>query len=385
MTQAALPQTDAARRFPHRLARHLLAEFLVPLLGSVGAFALLSLLLAVFDRLPDFTDTGISAGRLLVYFAACMPETLVVVFPVSALLAVCWMTMVLGKNSELTAIRSAGVSLMKAAAYVWVVAAALCAFAGVLSEILQPIAAEVIEKTHDTYINPTKAKAKARLHLAYACTRTRRDWFFTRFNPAAPSEGVVVRSYDQAGHTLEVLTAENAEFLPETGQWRFTRGDTVAYTYVDDGEGGQAPLQSPPAYFDEEVRDYDELPRDIQIQSRDTGSLPLPGLLRMRRSDRRSLSRRVRNMVDTMIAYRLCAPLATLIAILFGFSLTIATGRKGVVRGLVLAVFLYVAYYALAQFFLVLGKNGAMNPWLAGCLPTAAGLAASLALAWRKQ
>ena len=385
MTQAALPQNDAARRFPDRLARHMLAEFLVPLLGSVGAFALLSLLLAVFDRLPDFTDTGIPLGRLLVYFAACMPETLVVVFPVSALLAICWTTMVLGKNSELTAIRSAGVSLLEAAAYIWAVAVALCIFAALLSEVIQPRAAEVIERTHDTYINPTRAQAKARLHLAYACTRTRRDWFFTRFNATGASEGVVVRTYDKAGRTLETLTAESAEYLPESRQWRFTQGDCVTYAYMDDGEGGAAPLQSPPAYFDERLLDYDELPRDIQLQSRDTATLPLPGLLRMRHGDRRSLSRRIRNLVDTMIAYRLCAPLATLIALLFGFSLTIATGRKGVVRGLVMAVFLYVAYYSLAQLFLVLGKNGALNPWLAGLLPTAAGLAASLALAWRKQ
>ena len=216
--QAALPQPDAARRFPRRLARHLLAEFLVPLLGSVGAFALLSLLLAVFDRLPDFTDTGIPLGRLLLYFAACMPETLVVVFPVSALLAVCWMTMVLGKNSELTAIRSAGIPLVKAAAYIWIVAGLLCLFACLLSEVLHPMATEVIEQTHDTYINPTKAKSKARLHLAYACTRTRRDWFFTRFSTTAPSEGVVVRTYDKSGRTMEVLTAESAEFLPESRQ-----------------------------------------------------------------------------------------------------------------------------------------------------------------------
>ncbi len=379
------PHVPPARRFPHRLARHLLAEFLVPLLGSVGAFALLSLLLAVFDRLPDFTDTGIPLGRLLVYFAACMPETLVVVFPVSALLAVCWMTMVLGKNSELTAIRSAGIPLVKAAAYIWIVAAILCACASLLSEVLRPMATEVIEQTHDTYINPTKANSKARLHLAYTCARTRRDWFFTRFHTNAPSEGVVVRCYDKEGRTLEVLTAESAEFLPEARQWHFVQGDSVAYTYVDDGEGGLAPIQAPPRYFDEETRAYDEQPRDIQLQSRDTEQMPLPALLRMRHGDRRSLSRRVRNLVDTMIAYRLCAPLATLIAILFGFSLTIATGRKGVVKGLVLAVFLYVAYYSLAQFFLVLGKNGALNPWLAGLLPTAAALASSLALAWRRQ
>ena len=370
-----------SRRFPSKLACHLLAEFIVPLLGSVGAFALLSLLVAVFDRLQDFTGSGIPVWRLCIYFAACMPETLIIVFPVSALLAICWMTTVLGKNSELTAIRSAGVSLLAAATHIWIIAAAMCLFAAILSEVLQPLSIEFTEATEEKYINDSNEDTDH--SLAYTNQKAGREWFFARFNVSEPSRGIVLRLRGKDGRTEKTITAESGEYMPVEHGWVFRNGDVVDYRY-DDVDAGLA-YQEQPRPFEVLMQPCDDRPKDIQLQSRSTEQMPLPELFQMRQNASRSLSKKTRRLVDTMIAYRICSPFATFIAILFGFAMTITTGRKGVVQGLVAAVALYVFYYAASQFFLVMGKNGSMNPWLAGILPTATALIASIHLAWRKQ
>ena len=88
------------------------------------------------------------------------------------------------------------------------------------------------------------------------------------------------------------------------------------------------------------------------------------------------------SQIRTLLAYRCLSPLATLIAVLLGFALTIPQGRTSAIRGFVCAVGLFVAYTLLSQFFLVLGKIW----WpLAGGLPTIAALALGLYLAYKRQ
>lgn len=94
----------------------MLGGFVMPLIGSIAVFTAVVLLMAVFDDLPDFSDTGAPLSVTILYFVARMPGTLVTVIPFSVLLAVSFMTLVMRKNNELTAIRSAGISLFTVAA-----------------------------------------------------------------------------------------------------------------------------------------------------------------------------------------------------------------------------------------------------------------------------
>lgn len=386
------------RQFPHKLACHLLREFALPLVGSIAAFVVICLLLAVFDDLPDFSGVDIPMGMTLKYFLARVPENLLMAFPISAILAVSFMNMVLGKNNELTAIRSAGLSLMHAAAYVWLTAILLSCAIFALSEFIQPACVRYVAMVKKDYLdNParkksTKAKDQKKStkpslnQLAYYTPKMKQEWFFADFKENAPCQGVSVCTQDDRGRPLKVLSAAEGEYSKEQGQWLFKMVSMTEYEYTDN-----LPSTKPAVFMDEfpdqmhlQERLYRENPRDILIQSRPLEELPLKDLLRMRRKKIFADSRNS-NLVGTLLAYRLASPLATLIATMLGFALTLTRGRTTPVKGFVTAVGLFVAYYLAAQIFLVLGKNNHLWWLLAGTLPTLAMFILALHLNIKRQ
>lgn len=369
------------RRFPWRLSRHLAGQYGWPLLGTIAGFAMVSLLLAVFDDLPDFSGKGVPAGAMMLYFAAGMPRTLLTILPFSSLLAICFMTMIMGKNNELTAMRSAGVSLLTASLPVFGIALVLCALSFVMSESVEPAARGYHDYIKERYLERKKdGGAQSKEVLAYYNARYRRDWFFSGFSRQEPCQGVVVRCLSAQGRTLRVISAAWAVYLPEARSWSFRQGEVQEFGYLEDG----TPVPGDRKPFAEQVFEFHEKPRDIFLQSQSCEELPLSGLWRVNtRSD--AISARSARLVKAMIAWRLSSPFSALIATLLGFSLTLSTGRKTAIRGFVLAVALFMIYHLLAQFALVLGKNGIVNPFLSGCIPTALALAASFIMAYRRQ
>ncbi len=389
----------ARRRLSPILSRHLLREFSVPLFGSLAAFLAISLLLAVFDDLPDFSGVEIPAATTALYFLARTPDYLITVFPISALLAASFMTIVLGKNQELTAMRSVGISLLAAATPVWILAGLLCAGSSFLTEVVHPVSVRFVETVKNDYLdNPAARKASAKAatpakasssgnQLAYFNPRKHQEWFFADFRPRGTCRGISITCQDDRGRPVSVFTAAEGDYDVSKGGWRFRQTALVRYDYSK----GKLPTVLPTEFHDcfpedstQVTKFYDESPRDILIQSTPMEQTSLRGLLRLQRR-RILLASQNLSLVRTLLAYHLTSPLAPLVAVLLGFALTMPKGRTSAIQGFVLAIGLYVGYTLLAQFFLVLGKNGYLWWPLAGALPTLAALAGAVTLAWKRQ
>lgn len=389
----------ARRRLSPILSRHLLREFSVPLFGSLAAFLAISLLLAVFDDLPDFSGVEIPAATTALYFLARTPDYLITVFPISALLAVSFMTIVLGKNQELTAMRSAGISLLAAATPVWILAGMLCVGSAFLTEVVHPAGVRFVETVkHDYLDNPAARKASAKAaepvkasssgnQLAYFNPRKHQEWFFADFRPRETCRGISITCQDDRGRPVSVFTAAEGDYDVSEGGWRFRQTALVRYDYSK----GQLPTVLPTEFHDcfpedssQVTKFYDESPRDILIQSTPMEQTSLRGLLRLQRRKILLASQNL-SLIRTLLAYHLTSPLAPLVAVLLGFALTMPKGRTSGIQGFVLAIGLYVGYTLLAQFFLVLGKNGYLWWPLAGALPTLAALGGAATLAWKRQ
>ena len=389
----------ARRRLSPILSRHLLREFSAPLFGSLAAFLAISLLLAVFDDLPDFSGVEIPAATTALYFLARTPDYLITVFPISALLAASFMTIVLGKNQELTAMRSAGISLLAAATPVWILAGILCAGSSFLTEVVHPVSVRFVETVKNDYLdNPAARKASAKAatpakasssgnQLAYFNPRKHQEWFFADFRPRGTCRGISITCQDDRGRPVSVFTAAEGDYDVSEGGWRFRQTALVRYDYSK----GKLPTVLPTEFHDcfpedstQVTKFYDESPRDVLIQSTPMEQTSLRGLLRLQRRKILLASQNL-SLVRTLLAYHLTSPLAPLVAVLLGFALTMPKGRTSAIQGFVLAIGLYVGYTLLAQFFLVLGKNGYLWWPLAGALPTLAALAGAVTLAWKRQ
>ncbi len=367
------------RRFPFRLSRHLLGQFALPLVGAMAAFAIVALLLAVFDDLPDFHGTEAPFSKMLLYFICRMPNTMLAVIPFSALLAMSFQCMIMGKNQELTAIRSAGLSLLTTNIPVWILCLGLTGGIFFLAEVAEPAANAYVEKIELEYLSGN-GPAADESHLSYYYPKGRRSWFFSQFNVNGHCKGVVVQTFNANGRLESCIQATQAHYIEQHRSWRFDNGRIIRYQYNND-----IPWQEVPEAFLSITRGFREIPRDIAVQTRPIDQLDLRELLRMRRKTSGFIPHQDQ-LLQAMIANRMTFPLAPLIAALLAFAFTGAQqGRKSAVKGLLIAIAAFMAFYLLAQFALVLGKNGTLNPTIAGAAPSLLALAASFWFAWKRQ
>ena len=117
-----------------------------------------------------------------------------------------------------------------------------------------------------------------------------------------------------------------------------------------------------------------ETPVDIQYSIKPVEDLPSWVIfdLVVRTKD---MSQRSRNVYWTVFFYRLAFPWSCFLACFLGIPLATKSERTGILSSIVTAVGIIVAYIVAAEIFLVLGKQGYVNPVIAGLTPTVAFIA----------
>jgi lipopolysaccharide export system permease protein len=71
------------------------------------------------------------------------------------------------------------------------------------------------------------------------------------------------------------------------------------------------------------------------------------------------------------LAQKLSFPFASFVAVLIALPLAVQFGRKGRTIGIALSILLFFGYFILMSAFVALGRNGALNPYLAAWIPNA--------------
>ncbi|MBN2451529.1 MAG: LptF/LptG family permease [Lentisphaeria bacterium] len=378
------PPTCAAagRRTSTVLLRYVSGEFLLPLCCCLVGFAALFLLNSLFDDLADFLKAAPQAGGrgawdVAWYFLLLQPAGIVHVAPMSVLLSSCFMVATMGRHQELTAIRTAGVSLTRAAAPVWVVAALLGLLCFWVSEWVAPGCTARAEELHSLWTESALYRRR-RAEVAYHNGNGARDWFFEQFRAEGVHRGVFIKQFGPDGATHWELQAAEAEY--RDGQWVFR--DCLRLPFDPES---QLPLESERRHW-ETFTDpgLDETPERILNHVRPVEQLTLRGIRAVLAANP-DLPPASRGAFRSALWHRLSTPLACLLGALFGVSLSIARERGGAVRGFAHAVGLMMAYYVVGEFCFVLARNGHLPPFLGAGAPTLAFLAWGAAIMHRRR
>ena len=96
--------------------KYLLRSLAVPLVYCLLGFCLIYVIYDLFDNLPDFIDAATPLPEVLRFYALLMPSVLIIIAPISLLLAVLYSLSSLTKNNELTAMRAMPPSLVRSRA-----------------------------------------------------------------------------------------------------------------------------------------------------------------------------------------------------------------------------------------------------------------------------
>ena len=352
------------------LFRYVWRTFAVPASICLLGLCSLTLLFMSFDLISACFDpkANVTFQVAIDFLFGTLSMYLEWLLPAVFLLSTLYTMWQLCRHSELIAMRASGIGLSTVAAPILLTAAlaALASFAN--TELFKPAAAAramVIKNSdfRETGRDPLRG-------IGYAAPGNTHIWIIGEMSPDKPEELSNVRlTFNRPdGSKDRTFVAPKARYLD--GVWWLLGG--LTNTYYDELDQDIAPPEGcPSALPAKPFYALGETPRQILIQNSaaDLSSAADRKLNRKLRNQS-GLTRRQKNE-DSYVTYNhYAAPLSIVLVTLFAIPAGIASGRQSVFRGILLALSLFLAYYALTALAMLLANHGILKPALAVILPS---------------
>ncbi len=352
------------------LDRYLLRELLVPLGYCLCGFLVFWIASDLFSELGNFQDRKLHGGDVAEYYIVKAPGFLVVVLPVSLLLALLYTLTNHARHNEITAIRAAGVSLWRLCLPYLLVgfAASLALFA--LNEIWVPDSEETAEQIKGRRL-PTPPGAASRRevrNLGFTNSRDGRLWQIGVYdsetgemiNPqiiwTQPDGSRLWLKAERAVRTNEIWTFYNAREYRESAQTN-TLSPVLQTKVLPIPKFSETP---------DEIRSEIKISNSNTLKMAKKADLALVEILNYLRLHPHPLQSA---MLYTKLHGRLAAPWTCLVVVLIAIPFGAASGRRNVFVGVASSILICFAYFVLQQLCLALGVGGYIAPWAAGWLP----------------
>jgi len=216
--------------------RHLLREWLT-ILGLVLAATIgLMLVQVLYDDFRTLRDLGARGLDMWMYFLVTMPSFLAVVLPLALLLSLLYVLGKLHRANEFTALRAAGVGLLRITAPLWLVGVVACGLSWWLNSTVVPWSVETSRALRDNLDFRRQARTVAADRIgavdsvAFNNPRARRMWFFNRYSQVLHRGfGVTVSELDARRRELSRLAAAEAAPNPAGEGWVFKEGRELTF------------------------------------------------------------------------------------------------------------------------------------------------------------
>ena len=346
---------------------YVLREFMIPFSVLMFAFTLLFLIGDIFNDLSDFLEYKASFQVTARYFLVKMPGNIRFVLPISVLLACMYTLANFGRNKEITAMRSSGLSLIRCGLAIFFVGFVVMLVNFWFNELLVPQTEQEALLIREKLSNPKYEETMYRM-LQYRSADKLRDWLFQNFDQNGVQHNVILKKYYFAAENDKVLEwdlrAAQAKFDPKTG-WHFYHAVRTMYHRTLHLPGN--PEKIPELVIP--TKEMPEQPEDIVNAVKPPEELPswiIYNLLH----DNASMVPTLRGMYETILYYRLAFPTVCFLCVFLGLPLAAKNERAGIFLSIITAVGVIVVYQLLTEIFLVLGKQGFVPPIVGGLTPT---------------
>jgi lipopolysaccharide export system permease protein len=365
------------RRLP-LLDRWLLGELLGPLIFGIAAFTAVSLSVgAVFELVRRVAESGLPLDVALQVLILELPSFLVLSFPMATLMATLLTFSKLSGNSELTALRSVGVSTWRMVIPAVALALVMTLLTFAFNEAVVPrtlfeakatlnraIGRAVMGEQNDRVsysrygdlIQPDGSKEKGLTHFFYA----------QRFNKGV-MEQVTLLDLSRPGQRL-MLTADRARWNQEEAQWEFLDGQVYVV-------GNDARASNTSAGFDRYLYPLGTEPISVAKLPKDSNAMTIGQARTAERLLQESGDPKGARKLRVRIQEKFSFPAVCLVFGLMGSSLGARPhSRRSRSQGFGLSVVLIFGYYLVAFSFSSMGVKGVLTPPLSAWSPVVIGL-----------
>ncbi|MFS8868056.1 LptF/LptG family permease [Synechococcus sp. OH30] len=347
------------------LERYLFGQMLTPLLAGLAGGTLLLLAGRLFTLAERLVEGSVPPLTVLQLLMLDLPEMVVLGMPIAAFFATLLTLGNLSGNSEITAMRAAGIPFTRIFRPLLLVGLLLSLSAFLISNVLLPASKREIRRIDQQAL------------LAQATSPVQYDVFF-KTTGVGGTESLdnlwfFIRQVDPRLNTMQDVTILRVDPLPG-GKYRlaevtlaaqavwngldWTLSEGVTHHYGPDGLSlAEEPFDRKPLAVSQDLAALLQPPVP-------PNELSLPELAER-------ISRLARSNLDTQALrtefhMRFSLPLASFFAVLISLPLGSSTARRvGRYGGAVLGILLVFAYYVVLSVSRSLGEAGALPPWVA--------------------
>lgn len=335
------------------LDRYIAAAWLRLLALCLGSFVAVYLVLDMMDKIPRFIRAGGAAGDMVGFFICKLPEMVGQTASFSILMATLLTLGLLSRNSEITAMRSCGVSLLR-------ISMPMLAL-GMLASLLLLVNAElVVPKSYERmdYIERIAIKKQG----VNAVFKRNNIWFRSEamivqarlFEPQEKTlKGVVVWNVDRSMNPLGRIDAESAVY--RNGVW------TLKNAVQKDFKAGVGLTMQRVPEMDIALNLKVD---DLKVLDNNADNLSYRKLKEYADNLRRGGYQAFR--YQTMMHTKLSAPFAAFVMVILGIPFALRNSRSGgIALGIGASVAIGFAYFVVNAVLLSYGRSGVLPPLVA--------------------
>jgi lipopolysaccharide export system permease protein len=373
------------KKFP-LMDRWLLGELIGPLLFGIAAFTAVSLSVGVvFELVRRVAESGLPLIDAIKVLVLRLPGFLVLSFPMATLMACLLAYSRLSGSSELTALRSVGVSTQRMVIPALLLSIVMSLLTFIFNDFIVPqsnlAAINSLERALGKAISTEKGDNILYSRFGRVETeddetyRTMTHLFYAR--KYRQGQMIDITLIDFSRHRQrQMLTAETGVWNESQAMWEFRDGHIVN---VDEDNGATTS-----ANFDRYLYPLSRGPQDIAKLPTDPSTMTVGQARRAERllteANNVKEARRMRVRIQEKFAF----PTICLVFGLIGSGLGVRPhARTSRSQGFGISVLLIFGYYLMSFIFSSLGIKGSLSPILSAWLPVAIGLGAGVWLLQR--
>jgi lipopolysaccharide export system permease protein len=344
------------------LDRYVVRNFLQVYIYCIFGFISIWLIFDVSDNISTFIDAHLGFTRVAHYYLSQLPQILVILLPVSLLLALLFCLGRMSRANEIVSMLTAGVSVPRVLRPLIVLGLLTVAASTGLNYALAPHA-DLARK--NLLNNEQKTRRESQIEGQIFRNRTdNRTWFIQNFRRGqSVFNNIQVLQQDSHDNIVTSYLAGRATFRPDTRTWDLENAKVVNY----DGAGNITNEEVKPSLS---IAHWSETPFRLSSANVRAEWLSVPELrdyLRFNSDFPTTLLAPFR----THLQYRLALPWTCLVVVFIAAPLGIGFSRRGVLSSVASSIILVFSMNFLTHLFLALGEGSRISAVIAAWFPNA--------------
>jgi len=347
------------------LDKYIIKELLGPFIFGVAAFSSVFIGTGTMLRIAQYvTKYGASLSSVVQMFLYSLPSIIVLTFPMSMLLAALLSFGRLSSSSEITAMRSGGISFYRLAMPVFIVALVVSIFAMFFAELVVPQS----NAAYNNLVNNEIKQSNALKSQDHIIIKDLKDGILERLTYARRFEegtktmyAVSIQEFDKD----RLVRVENAEkAIYQDNHWTMYNG--VITDLTPEGKIGIT------MNFKQQEMPITKVPSAISNEQKKPEEMTIKELKQyIKVLEKENVTA---NKYKVELQQRVTVPMASFVFALIGTPLGLQPNRSSSSIGFGISIIIIFIYYTIMTVTSALGQGGAIPPILAAWIPDIIGI-----------